>query len=76
MAKEVEFLIGLNPDIKRRKAVVNQIKANGGYCLRQTERNENTKCHCKHFRKTGECYCGLFISLPVVEVGVANDGSW
>lgn len=65
---EVEYLIGLNPDVKKRKAVVNQIKANGGYCISQIERNENTKYHCLHFKKTGECYCGLFLTVPVIEV--------
>lgn len=65
---EVYFLAGKNPDAKKRKAIVNQIKANGGYCLSQPARNNDTKCHCKHFKETGECYCGLFLSVPVVEV--------
>lgn len=76
MTKEVDLLIGLNPDISKRKAVIRAIKANGGYCIRQAGKNKDTKCHCLHFRKTGECYCGLFLSLPVVEVGENNGNSW
>lgn len=68
MMNSPELLIGLNPDIKKRKNVVRLIKANKGYCISQPERNESTKCHCEHFKKTGECLCGLFLTLKVVEV--------
>lgn len=70
---EVCYIAGLNPDVKRRKAVVNQIRANGGYCISQPGRNPNTKCHCEHFRQTCECYCGLFVSIPVTEVENAGN---
>lgn len=65
---DIDYLITANPNVGKRKAVVNMIKANGGYCITQTERNDDTKCHCLHFKQTGECYCGLFIRVPVVEV--------
>lgn len=57
-----------NPDEMFRKEVISRIKANGGYCINKFERTPDTKCHCKEFRETGVCACGLFLKIPCYEV--------
>ena len=63
-----DLLIGLNPDVNKRKTVIRLIKANNGYCISQPGKSQDTKCHCKRFKETGECLCGLFLTLQVVEI--------
>lgn len=65
---ETDYLIILNPDEEERKRVIARIKANNGYCPCRFERTPDTKCHCKEFKETGECICGLFVKVPCVEV--------
>ena len=65
---ETDYLIILNPDEEERKRVITRIKANNGYCPCRFERTPDTKCHCKEFKETGECICGLFVKVPCVEV--------
>lgn len=69
---EVSYLIKKNPNRKKVRAVVNEIKANGGYCVSKHERTPETKCHCLRFRETGICECGLFVAIPVVELEPTN----
>lgn len=52
-----------NPDSDYVKTLKKRIKANNGFCLNQHERNEDTKCPCKMFRDTGECFCGMYIKI-------------
>ena len=68
MESDYDYLITLNPNKTARKAVINAIQQNKGYCITQKERTEQTKCHCQLFKKTGICLCGLFVSVPVIEV--------
>lgn len=62
------YLLIKNPDETHRKVVIRAIKANGGYCISKKEHNEDTKCHCKEYRETGVCRCGLFWKIPVREI--------
>lgn len=62
------YLIVKNPDKEFRANVIKRIKENNGYCPCRFERTPDTKCHCKEFRETGECICGLFIKVPCYEV--------
>lgn len=68
--QEIHYITGPNPDIEKRRTIIRKINANGGYCITQKQRGKDTKCRCRHFQETGECYCGLFVILPFVEVGV------
>lgn len=63
-----DYLIVKNPDKEKVEKIKARIKANGGYCPRKFERTSDTKCHCKAFRETGECICGLFIKVPCIEI--------
>ena len=63
-----EYLIIKNPDEAFRKDVLRRIGENNGYCPCRFERTPDTKCHCKEFRETGECICGLFIKVLCREV--------
>ena len=64
----LDCLIIPNPNVKLRKSIVSKIIENDGYCISQERQSPETKCHCKHFKQTGECLCGLFILIPVTEV--------
>lgn len=57
--------IKLSEDKELVKEIKEKLKANGGFCPCRTEKNEDTKCPCKEFRKqkTGECYCGLYYKV-------------
>lgn len=50
-------------DKEKAKQVIEQLKANDGYCPCKLEKNEDTKCMCKEFRemKSGTCHCGLYV---------------
>ena len=63
-----DFLIFKNPNEEFRRSVVRKIKDNNGYCPSKFERTPDTKCHCKEFRETGECICGLFVKVPCREI--------
>lgn len=56
----------LNPDINKRKEVLQAVKDNSGYCPCAIVKNEDTKCMCKAFREQlteGECHCGLYVKV-------------
>lgn len=54
-----------NPDAEYVKGLKKRIKANNGYCPTQMEKIPENKCPCKYHEETGDCYCGLWISVPV-----------
>lgn len=64
----MDYLIVRNPDKEQVKQIVKRIKENNGYCPCRFERTPDTLCHCKDFRETGDCICGLFIKVPVTEI--------
>lgn len=57
-----------NPDVEYAEEIRKKVKANGGYCPSQIEKNKNTKCKCRDFRTqvsngiAGLCYCGLYMA--------------
>ena len=51
----------LNPDKEKRKQLLLDIAANGGYCICMVEKNEDTKCPCKWQREEDTCICGLYV---------------
>ena len=53
-----------NPDTEFVKNLKKRIKDNSGYCPCRLDKTPDTKCPCKEFRETGECICGLYITLP------------
>ena len=56
-------MIKLNSDDELVKEIKQALKENNGYCPCMIEKDEDTKCPCKHFRELdkGECHCGLYI---------------
>lgn len=66
---DFDYLIIKNPDEKERAEIIRRIKAKNGYCPSKFEISPDTKCNCKVFRQTGICECGLFLSVPVREIG-------
>lgn len=54
-----------NDDAQYVKDLKRRIKANNGFCPSQMERIPETKCPCKSYREHGECYCGMYIKVPV-----------
>lgn len=63
----IDYLIIRNPDPEKRSEIIQKIKRNNGFCISQ-KRSANTKCHCSYFHKTGNCLCGLFLKIPVIEI--------
>ena len=63
-----DYLIIKNPDAEFRADLIRRIKLNNGYCPSRFERTPETKCHCKNFKKNGECICGLFLKIPCIDV--------
>lgn len=53
-----------NPDAEFVKRLKRRIRDNGGHCPCRPEKTPDTKCPCREFRETGECICGLYITLP------------
>lgn len=53
----------VNPDEEFVRNLKKRIKDNGKHCPCQIEKNKDTKCPCKIFRETGECMCGLYITV-------------
>lgn len=68
MMGEVSYLNFKNPDAEFRKKVLRKIKNNFGYCPSKFERSTDTKCPCKEFNENGDCECGLFLKISVVDV--------
>ena len=64
-AFEMEMRIIKNTDKDYLRELKKRIKDNNGYCPTQMEKNPDTKCPCKYHRETGDCYCGLWIRVPV-----------
>ena len=54
-----------NPDKEYVKDLKKRIKDNNGYCPTQKEKTPENKCPCQYHEETGECYCGLWIRVPV-----------
>ena len=55
--------IKVNPDRKKANKIREAIKKNGGYCICQIEKNNNTKCICQNFLdnpEIGRCFYGLY----------------
>ena len=57
-----------NSDKELVEEIKKKLVENNGYCPCRTQRNEDTKCMCKEFRKqienenfSGECHCGLYV---------------
>ena len=71
---EISYLNIKNPDKDYCKEIIKKIKARNGYCPSKSEISKDTKCHCKQYRLYGDCECGLFLKIPVVEVGSEDDG--
>lgn len=55
----------LNPEwsAEEVKSFVEAIQKNEGYCPCSLDKDSDTKCPCKDFRKMkkGTCYCGLYM---------------
>lgn len=62
---EVTYKTIKNDDKQYVKDLKKRIKANNGYCPNQMEKSERTKCPCAAYRECGECYCGMYIKVPV-----------
>ena len=59
--------VRLNDDKEVVKTIQEGLKRNGGYCPCRLEKNADTKCMCKEFRKQikdpsfeGYCHCMLY----------------
>lgn len=61
------FKLIKNDDSRYVKDLKKRIKANNGFCPSQMTRDKDTKCPCKAYREQGECYCGMYIKVPVYE---------
>lgn len=55
----------LNPNLKVRKAIMNMVNNNNGYCPcnQKGVDKEDTKCPCKAYRKTNHCCCHLYTEI-------------
>ena len=53
-----------NPNTEFRKGLKKRFKSNGGYCLNKEKGNKDNKCPCKEFKETGECECGMYVTIP------------
>lgn len=56
-----------NSDKDYVKQQKKRLKRNNGHCPSQMEKTPDTKCPCKHYRETNECFCGMYIKVPVFE---------
>ena len=59
-----------NPNEETYKEVLEEVKANDGYCPCRLEKIPDTKCPCKEFRQQetdGECHCGLYKKVVVAD---------
>lgn len=63
MTKEIKIqepLEGTKFNEKYMSKIIEALARNDGYCPCVAERNEDTKCQCKHYRETLECHCNLY----------------
>ena len=65
---EISYINVKNPDEAFCKMIIDKIKRKNGHCPSKREVSEDTKCHCKQYRLYGDCECGLFLKIPVVDV--------
>lgn len=68
ISSEISYLNIRNPDAEQRQAVIRRINKKNGYCPSKFNINQDTICPCKEFRQHGDCECGLYLKIPVVEV--------
>ena len=68
ISSEISYLNVKNPDVEHRKATIKRIKQKNGYCPSKFDINQDTKCPCKDFKTNGNCECGLYLKIPVVEI--------
>lgn len=54
-----------NPDKEILNVVLEGLRNSGGQCpcVPKFAWTEDTKCHCKVFRDSKECQCGLFVQV-------------
>lgn len=56
--------IKFTEDEELKRAILDKLKSNGGFCPCAIIHNQDTMCMCKDFRESkevGECHCGLYI---------------
>ena len=61
--------IKLNDDTDLVKEIIQQLRANDGYCPCRLSKTPDTKCMCKEFKDQdiGVCHCGLYEKYIVEE---------
>lgn len=59
--------ITYNQDKQIVDKILDALDKNNGYCPCKLEKNNDTKCMCKEFRKQkeGYCHCGLYIKEDI-----------
>ena len=61
---ELVTSVSINKDSEFANAMLEKVKANGGYCPCSCVKDETTKCMCKEFREQEEGGISAYIYLP------------
>ena len=61
-----------NPKDEAREHLLTALLQSGGFCPCQPQKDRDTMCPCRNYRKDGKCICGLFVQVPQT---VVNENS-
>jgi len=62
-------------NVEKYAAVTEKITANDGYCIKQKNKTEATRCMCRDFTESnaeGPCKCGRFIKAKRTDHEIAQ----